>query len=69
MKYPLSKELEKKRLNYKIFQNETIVCIRLRRKVCSQQIFEIVQRLNCYVFLAKKFTHLHAWHQKQCIKT
>ena len=53
MKYPLIKELEKKRLNYKIFQNETIVCIRLRRKVCSQQIFEIVQRLNCYVCLAK----------------
>ena len=53
MKYPLSKEFEKSRLNYRILQNETIICIRLRRKVCSQQIFEIVQRLNCYVCLAK----------------
>ena len=49
----MSKEFEKKRLNYRILQNETIICIRLRRKVCSQQIFEIVQRLNCYVCLAK----------------
>ena len=53
MKFGFNKKLQNKHLNYWILQNETIICIRLRRKVCSHQIFEIRQRLNCYVCLAK----------------